>query len=132
MVLGHRQQKNFCHSKILWASNFLACSIQQNENDDHDVQKRNYSSRANNPDSNVTCAYCNVKFKNEGSLRSHVSKAKGTKCSKLHKISGLPAKLERRQEIDAKKFVCDYCGKRYVSQESLDRHVRGGHMKIQP
>ena len=41
-------------------------------------EKRNYTSRAraNNPDSKVTCAYCNGKFKTGESLKQHVSKQK--------------------------------------------------------
>ena len=92
--------------------------------------KRKYSTRTKDPSNTVTCAYCNEKFKNKNSLKSHVSKAKGTKCSRDHATSGLSANLEERQKIAAKEFVCNTCGKRYISQDSMDRHVRGVHKKI--
>ena len=64
------------------------------------------------------------------SLRSHVRQAKGTKCSRIHETSTLPANLEKRQNILAKELPCKYCGKRYGSQDSMDRHVRGVHKKL--
>ena len=93
-------------------------------------QKRKYPTRTKDPSNTVTCAYCNEKFKNTNSLKSHVSKAKGTQCSIEHATSGKSANLEERKKIEAKKFVCKRCGMRYISQESLDRHVRGVHKKI--
>ena len=102
------------------------------EDDEEFREKRNYKSRANNPESNVTCAYCFVKFKNDESLKQHVSKGKNTKCYKKHRLSGLPAKLEKRQEDAKKPLGCDHCGKRYVTKASLQKHITGVHTNIQP
>lgn len=98
--------------------------------EDGETQKRKYSTRVKNPANSVTCFYCKEKFKNDKSLNSHVSKSKGTKCSKLHETSTLPANLEKRKKLLDKEFPCTYCGNRYISQESLDRHVRGVHKKL--
>ena len=71
----------------------------RDEEGEEEQQKRKYSTRTKDPSNKVTCAYCNEKFKNKNSLKSHVSKAKGTKCSRDHATSGLSANLEERQEI---------------------------------
>ena len=89
------------------------------DDDEEFRQKRHYTSRANNPDSNVTCACCNVKFKNDESLKQHVSKKKNTKCSRLHRASGLPAKLEKRQEDAAKPHGCKHCSKRFLNTKQF-------------
>ena len=71
------------------------------EDEEEFKEKRPYNSkaRANNPDSKVTCAYCKLKFKNDDSLKQHVSKQKDTKCYRLHKNSGLPAKLKKDKKM---------------------------------
>ena len=113
-----------CHKKGI-TSNVL-----QFVDEEEEQRKRKYSTRAKNPNNSVTCAYCKEKFKNENSLKSHVSKAKGTKCSKIHEHETLPANLEKRQKILAKDFNCKYCGKKYSSHDSMDMHVRGVHKKL--
>ena len=95
------------------------------------LEKKDTTHQEQNPDSNVTCAYCNVKFKNDESLKQHVSKKKNTKCSRLHRTSGLPAKLEKRQEDAAKPHGCKHCGKRFVSQNSMQNHIRKVHTNVQ-
>ena len=102
------------------------------EDEEEFKEKRPYNSkaRANNPDSKVTCAYCKLKFKNDDSLKQHVSKQKDTKCYRIHKLSGLPAKLERRQELAAKPHGCKYCEKRFASQASLNNHTRVAHTNV--
>lgn len=104
----------------------------QFEDDEEIPEKRKHKSRASNPDSNMTCAYCHAKFKSDGSLKTHVSKGKNTRCYKEHILSGLPAKLEKRQGDAKKPHGCDHCGKRFVKKTSLDSHIKGVHTNIQP
>ena len=102
------------------------------EDEEEFKEKRPYNSKArtNNPDSNITCAYCKLKFKSDDSLKTHVSKQKDTKCSRLLRTSNLPAKLEKRQEIAAKPHGCKYCGKRFLTPASLQNHTRTEHTNV--
>ena len=72
----------------------IKSNVLQIVDEDEEKQKWKYWTRAKNPDNSVTCAYCKEKFKNDNSLKSHVSRAKGTKCSRIHEHETLPANLK--------------------------------------
>ena len=75
-----------------------------------------------------SCDYCDLKFKFNRSLKSHLAAAHGrdTKTEEVNRDAGKAQARDRSED----EYHCETCGKRFKQKTHLTRHVESLHLGI--
>ena len=92
--------------------------------------------------SKVMCEFCGIEYASKENLSMHItvnhselsgSKVKCEMCNKV--VEAVRLKWHNQRHHNAKnsqciKFMCEFCGKEYISKESLTSHISAHHSEL--
>lgn len=114
-----------------YTSNNTLIETEETHNSDSNSEKGSevYENR-----SEMTCRYCDIKFRSKVRLKKHEAKHKsGFKCHLCSKIYPTSRQLHNHLNIHSRKgsHLCQTCGKQFTLPENLARHQRI-HLGVKP